>query len=408
MTIFGNLFKSKKELHKIRLTKINNTYDKLVLENAKKSSKFKSELPLVKANNTIESALRFFQLKLIQLVSEWDQAYENFSWWNKIKYLDGPDYSEIETRIRDLEKLNANFKSKHGDNLSKLNSYLEHQFNLYNSRIEKAYDCAVNVQNQYQNDILEADDLIRKATWCAILSVPISASMDFITAHNIYDSLRKVNSNFSGLSDNEIWWETLWMRPESLQGLASLTKGAYFEELVAVNTGGQLFEHFNNPSTDIVIDGVEIQIKATDRVSYIHSVDDNIPIIATSEVALATGVIDGGYTNEEIANSVDIALGGSVVDIPDSFVDALLTGAGGLGVLATLNGLAHAKELCEKGEDPIGAYFAGAGVAIAGTAEGLVNVAETTHKVVMSGPSRFVGRIALKGAIKLDKKLFGE
>ncbi|MEZ5497411.1 MAG: hypothetical protein R3F25_11405 [Gammaproteobacteria bacterium] len=80
------------------------------------------------------------------------------------------------------------------------------------------------------------------------------------------------------MSNSEIWWETLWMSPESHAGLVSLTKGAYFEQLVASDTGGQLHEHFNNPDTDIVLGGVEFQLKATESVTYINSVDEEIPI----------------------------------------------------------------------------------------------------------------------------------
>ena len=53
------------------------------------------------------------------------------------------------------------------------------------------------------------------------------------------------------MSDSGIWWETLFLSSESLVGLAALTKGAYFEQLVSADTGGVLFEHFNNPNTDI-------------------------------------------------------------------------------------------------------------------------------------------------------------
>ena len=62
------------------------------------------------------------------------------------------------------------------------------------------------------------------------------------------------------------------------------------EQLIAADTGGELFEHFNHPGSDIVIDGVEYQIKATDSTSYINSVADDIPVISTSEVASETAV----------------------------------------------------------------------------------------------------------------------
>ena len=228
---------------------------------------------------------------------------------------------------------------------------------------------------------------------------------DLDSVGNVYDSLRLVNSNFSTMTDAEIWWESLFMPAESLAGLAALTKGAYFEQLVAQDTGGELFEHFNNPDTDIVIDGVAFQLKATDSVDYVYSVDESIPVIATSEVALATGVIDSGYTIEGLTNTVDNALGGTVVDIGDTTVDAILAGLGGLGFFATIEGINHASKKYSNGGDGVEALFEGAGVAIEGTARALVGAAEMTYNVLASRPSRFVGRALLRGLIKLDDKL---
>src|SRR5690606_12264920 len=115
-------------------------------------------------------------------------------------------------------------------------------------------------------------DLLKKSLWLSALSLPVSAWSDLDSAGNVYDALRRVNGNFANMSDTEIWWETLFISPESLTGLAALTKGAYFEQLVSADTGGVLFEHFNHPGTDIVIDSVAYQIKATDSVGYVRSV----------------------------------------------------------------------------------------------------------------------------------------
>ena len=381
-----------KELDESRRKKLRDIYVELLQENKKRSTKLKNKLPIIKASKKLKSPLNFFKKKYIQEQREWEIAYENFSWWDKMKYSSGPDYSENKTRIEELEEMNANFKEKHGESLSKLNDHLKHQFNMRKHRIEKAYDHALKVQPQYKNDILDGEDLIRKSFWCAIFSVPVSASLDFINAHNVYDTLRHVNKNYLDMSDVEIWWTTLWMAPEKLQGLASLTKGAYFEGLVAANTGGQLHEHFNHPGTDIVIDGEEMQIKATDSIDYINSVDDAILVIATSEVAAETGSIDGGYTNEELTNSVALALGGSVVDIPDTAVDAILSGVGGLGILATLKGLNPAAEQHKKDGDDLKAICEGAEVAITQTAKTLVDISEMGWKVASSRPSHFIGR----------------
>ena len=69
---------------------------------------------------------------------------------------------------------------------------------------------------------------------------------------------------------------------------------------------------------------MEFQVKATDSAGYIESVDTDIPVIAASEVAVETGVIDGGMTNADLDSATDLALGGSVVDFPDTAMDAVI------------------------------------------------------------------------------------
>jgi len=113
-----------------------------------------------------------------------------------------------------------------------------------------------------------------------------------------------------------------------LRALYHSRRARFFEAHVAESTGGTLHEHFNTPDTDIVIDGLEFQVKATDSVSYIESVDPSITVIATSEVAAETGAIDGGMSNAELDNATELALGGSVVDFPDTVMDAVIGGIG--------------------------------------------------------------------------------
>lgn len=89
----------------------------------------------------------------------------------------------------------------------------------------------------------------------------------------------------------------------------------------------------------------------------------------------------------------------------DTAADAILAGLGGLGFFATIQGINHASEKYENGGDAVEAVFEGAGVAIEGTARALVGAAELGYNVLMSRPSRFMGRTLLKGLVKLDNKL---
>jgi hypothetical protein len=322
-----------------------------------------------------------------------------------LKYCEGPDFKDIDKAINELSTLQRKLVARHSDDLQALEAHFKESENRALSRIAASkVEAARYIRNSDYHNSLESP-LVQKALWFSAMSVPLSMWSDVDSAADVYDSLRAVNSNYSSMSDLEIWWEALFLPAESLAGLAALTKGAYFERLVAEDTGGELFEHFNNPETDIVIDGIAFQLKATDSAGYVYSVDETIPVIATTEVALATGVVDSGYSHEDLTNTIDNALGGTIVDIGDTTVDAVLAGLGGLGLFATIEGINHASKKYENGGDGVESLFEGAGVAIEGTARALVGAAEMGYNVLASRPSRFVGRALLNGLKELDDKM---
>ena len=392
---------------KLLMTALNNEFVLLEFTCDNKVNEIAQQVPLIKAKNQIEYSLGFLSKRRNEMTAQWASAYEQFSWWNKLKYDSGPDFSEIDNAIKELSVLEKRLTVKHADDFNELDKHFEQLKQKAVSRMSVAkVEAERFIQDCSYQDSLSAS-LLQKSVWFSAMSIPVSIWSDVDNTANVYDALRGVNGNFSGMSDMEIWWESLFLPTESLAGLAALTKGAYFEQLVAADTGGQLHEHFNNPDTDIVIDGVAFQLKATDSEAYVYSVDETIPVIATSEVALTTGVIDSGYSNEELTNTVDNALGGTVVDLGDTTVDAILSGLGGLGFFATIEGINHASAKYENGGDAVEAMFEGAGVAIEGTARALVGAAEMGFNILSSRPSRFVGRMLLKGLVKLDNKMTG-
>jgi hypothetical protein len=405
MVFWTNLFTPKKQRlaeYKARLTADKNNQLNI---NKEKLNEKEDTIPLVKANNILRQTLKRFENKRNLLALQWRKAYENFSWWDKLKHDEELDLSNLDNQIKTLKIALSDFEQSHLENVKKLQVHFFKLKYLTSQRIEIAYQIAL--QELEKGSIREPNKSLLIAGWLATLTIPISILNDVNSADQVYAALRSVNSNFEGLSNSEIWWETLWMSPESYAGLTSLTKGAYFESLVAQNTGGELKEHFNHPETDISINGVEIQLKATDSVTYINSVDDDIPVFATSEVTLNTDAADSGFSNEDMTNMVEQALGGTVIDVNDTTVDTILTGVGTLGVFATMHGINHASQRYENGVAGVEAIFEGAGVAIAGTAKGLVDASEMVFNVAMSRPSRFVSRTLAKGFVKLDESLFG-
>lgn len=404
MGLFTNLFKSKKRILRDKQIELTRQKELLKKQNTEQLENKKNEQPLLIARNKLVRTLAKFEFKRDQLNLQWKQAYASFSWWNKIKHNENLDLSKLDKQIKLITDALEDFDKAYGNDCQNINEHFNSLICLGEQRIEQAHNKLTDALNE--NLVKKINNTSLAAAWFAGLSIPVSITDDLYSANYVYDSLRDVNGNFESMSNAEIWWETLWMSPESHAGLVSLTKGSYFEQLVADDTDGELFEHFNNPGTDITIDGVEVQIKATDSASYIASVDDDIPVIATSEVAATTNAIDGGYTNAELTDTVEQALGGGVIDAKDTVVDALLTGVGTLGIFATINGINHATERYDKGVNGSEAVFEGAGVAIEGTAKGIVDASEMVYKAAMSKPSRFIGRTLLTGFTKLGEKLF--
>ncbi|PWI34726.1 hypothetical protein DI392_00100 [Vibrio albus] len=367
-----------------------------------------SNHPLNKVKSQLLKTKNKLEYRKHKMSSDWEKAYANFSWWDKIKYAEGLDFSELDEHIQELERLYNKLLKKHASEFQKLESLKDIMITRSQYRVAQAYKLAQDhIKNLYNESMSipkqSPMELLRITGFSSAIGISYSLGNDLSTTHYIYNALRDVNSNFEGLSDLEIWFETLWMSDESLLGLENLVKGAYFENLVANDTGGTLFDHFNHPDTDITINGIEYQIKATDSISYIDSVDASIPVISTSEITEYTDSIDSGYSNEELTDSVDNALDGFGFDASDVLSDGILAGLGGLGTFATIQGINHAAEKYEQGGDGFEAILEGLGVAVEGTLKTMVNTGELAYKVATSRPSRAIGRGILKVIDKIDK-----
>jgi hypothetical protein len=202
---------------------------------------------------------------------------------------------------------------------------------------------------------ISSDSEIMTAVMIATIFGATSAAGSIIESYSqssiVYDSIRRVNSNYASLSDIDIWFKTLVLSivdPSAYQGMVNLSKGAYFEQIVADNTGGVLHENFNTPDTDILIDGELYQIKATDNLDIIDSVNSSVKIISTTEISEHSRAIDSGYSNLDVTSNTENALGGDPFDTAGGISDGALLFSGSIGVIAVLRGLAAAGEYLEK------------------------------------------------------------
>lgn len=347
--------------------------------------------PVLAARNAACRKLERVKARRARLEADVDELLKGASWWQKLNY-DYPDYYKMDREIRGLEEEVSRFLFTNSRKIRDAEARFDKAQERSLARIESSKAQAKAAIPTSRDNDFKSDRLARDALTLGLLSVPVSAWNDISKADQVYSALRSVNGNYEGLSDFEIWLQCLTMPSESLVGLASLAKGALFEAHVADSTGGMLNEHFNAPDTDIVIDGVAYQIKATVSEAYIATVDPEIPVIATSEVAETTGAIAGGLENADLDSMTSLALGGTVVDGADTLMDAALSGLGGLGILATLRGINHTINRHREGISAEEAVEEGVGIAITGSMKATVDLAEMSYKAAMSRPSRFVGR----------------
>lgn len=392
---------SQRERGKLQVD-LDSYYQKVRFLNQQKIESYKKAHPLLNVHQQILEALQALLNAKDLEQAKYEAAYAKYSWWQKLNSED-PDLKHFDQKIEELKAVQKRLFDKYGQGkIQRIAKTFDELLETSETRLKAAYlKASVELQNSTSKNSVSG--AFQAGLLCSAFSVSYSVADDLSTTGAIYDSLRKVNGNFANLSDGEIWWSSLWMSDAQLQGLQNLTKGAYFEDLVATKTGGTLFEHFNHKDTDIIIDGVEVQLKATDSVDYIESIDPEISVLATSEVADLTEAIDSGISNLDLTDSIELALGGTVLDFADTTADAIFSGLGGLGTFATLRGVHHGVKEYRNTGDLAQAFDEGVEVAIVGNLKGLVNTSEMVYKTATSRPSKFVGGVMWKGAKRIGK-----
>lgn len=141
-----------------------------------------------------------------------------------------------------------------------------------------------------------------------------------IIREDVFDAVRRGYAELEVASEEEITAYFDAVEPASVLGHSNHIKGILFEQeyVEALETSGiaaSLFEATNHAGTDVMLfggvdAGTEIQLKATDSVSYVTGAMQDDPEIAfavTSEVATEIGsdiVIDAGIENAALESAV--------------------------------------------------------------------------------------------------------
>lgn len=141
-----------------------------------------------------------------------------------------------------------------------------------------------------------------------------------IEKENVFDAVRRGFNDLNELSNDDIYEYFQDIDPDSVGGYVNNIKGILFEQeyvdkLELEGIEAVMFEATNHPLTDIAIyeDGEvinELQLKATESVSYINATLEENPeivIVTTSEVAQLIDsdmVIDSGIEESILEEAV--------------------------------------------------------------------------------------------------------
>ena len=277
--------------------------------------------------------------------------------WGNILYLECRvrDESALQDRVESLKQLKAELQKSTGiQNVDGLVERLHEKKKLIARRCGLLDKEVIQYSKQIQRELkaeTNADDLARFSLVAFLLGFGIQAAVNAYQVGGVYDAFRRVNPAYLNEADSEIWWDMVMLGlsdPAAMTGMTSLVKGAYFEQLVAQETGGALHSAFNHPETDIAIDGVEYQLKATDSTDYVESVNPDIPVIATQEVAGQTDSIDSGISNQNLSETTERALGGEIFDVADSLETGVSVAAGAIGFIPLMHGLVRMNQILDE------------------------------------------------------------
>lgn len=145
-----------------------------------------------------------------------------------------------------------------------------------------------------------------------------------ITESEVFDAVRRGYTEFESITNAEIIDYFSEIDQGSVAGHVSHIKGILFEQeyvdlLATRGVEAQIFEATNHPIADItVLEGSdvasELQLKATDSVSYVTAAMEENPdigFVVTSEIAAGMGsdlVVDSGIENAALDQAVGEAL----------------------------------------------------------------------------------------------------
>jgi vacuolar-type H+-ATPase subunit I/STV1 len=183
--------------------------------------------PVLAARDAAKQRLARVKARRVRLEADVNEMLEGTGWWTQLTY-GYPDYKKMDKEIQDLEREVSYFLSRNAKIIREAEEKLDAAAGRIDTRLQLIEESVISAIPDRRQDSFDGHRIARDALILSALSVPVSAWQDISQAGEVYDALRLVNGNFEGMSDSEVWFQTLAKEPESLAGLISLTKGALF------------------------------------------------------------------------------------------------------------------------------------------------------------------------------------
>ncbi|QBF84439.1 hypothetical protein EXU30_18530 [Shewanella maritima] len=177
----------------------------------------------------------------------------------------------------------------------------------------------------------------------------------------VVEAMQRANPELANMTPGQVGEHLSLLSHEQLQGVVNNTKGVYHEMLYvdAVNGAGleteaSIHSEINTPGSDVVFSSEgevynEIQLKATDSVSYVNEHLEkypNIEVLATEEVASKIdGVESSGFSNSVLEQDVSTGFEQLIsnADATDTATEAISSAVTdeviGLGPISLVTGL---------------------------------------------------------------------
>lgn len=180
MGFLSRLLKSKKTLLKENAKILSNKKNKAIIENKKLlNAKLEKHL-LIKTKNKISSTLNQLKYERKNTNDQWISTYNNFSWWNKLKYPEKLNLTELDQAIYELEELHESFYKRYSTDIESINNHYHNSIKRSENRINTIHYNALEMIKKTKIIEINENDIFNKISGFLCLQFLYLLGMTFL------------------------------------------------------------------------------------------------------------------------------------------------------------------------------------------------------------------------------------